>query len=511
MSRVVSIFLPTWPTDRLLRVLDGSGPPDDAPLILARRDGNKRVIHALNKTALVKGLRVGMPVSQAQAMLPALNVAEADLEADSVGLDKLAAWALRHYSPVAAADHPDGLVIDATGAAHLHGGEAAMLDKMVARLGDAGIIARVALADTWGAAHALARYAKFPRGRTSLVVPPEESTAQLSSLPVQALRLPALMVDQLNRLGFERIGDLAAQPRAPLARRFGPELYLRLDQALGTQNEMIEPARLPELIEVRRHFAEPISAPETLNRYTAILAAELCGMLEARTLGARKLDLIFQRVDNQIEAIRVGTAAPVHDVKRLTRLLCDKIETIDPGFGVDVMSLRVPIAEPFVKKQLTSLLVEESSPDISDLIDTLANRVGEHNIYRIEPVESDVPERSVKRVPPLSPPSGKGWHPRWARPARLLDRPEPIDTVALLPDHPPVAFTWKGRRRKIKRADGPERVFAEWWKRCDEAVAVRDYFQVEDELGERFWIFRAGDGEDPSTGSHAWFLHGFFG
>ncbi len=488
-----------------------SAPSDDAPLILARRDGNRRIIHARNRAAQLKGLRIGMAVSQAQAMLPGLTVMDADLAADQASLDSLAEWALQHFSPVAAADAPDGIVIDVTGATHLHGGEDAMLDKMIARLRTAGITARAAMADTWGAAHAFARYGQFARGQTNLIVPPGMSAALVQNLPLQSLRLTPVMVDQLHRLGFELIDDLAKQPRAPFSLRFGPALHVRLDQALGTLNEMIEPVRLPELIEVRQSFAEPISAPETLARYTGILTAELCETLEARNLGARKLDLIFQRVDNQVEAIRIGTSAPLHDVKRLTRLLCDKLETIDPGFGVDVMSLRVPLAEPFAGKQLVSLVAEDGLADISDLIDTLANRVGGQNIYRCEPVESEVPERSVQRVPPLSPPSGKSWQQQWPRPPRLLTRPEPIETMALMPDHPPVAFTWKGVRRKIKRADGPERIFGEWWKRRNEAVAVRDYFQVEDEAGERFWIYRAGDGEDPETGSHAWFLHGFFG
>lgn len=452
-----------------------------------------------------------MAVSQAQAMLPDLTVMDADQAADEAGLDSLAAWALQHFSPIAAADPPDGIVIDVAGAAHLHGGEAAMLEKMIARLRGSGVKARIAIADSWGAAHAFARYAQFARGQTCHIAPSGESAAQIRHLPIQALRLPTTMVDQLHRLGFELIDDLAKQPRAPFARRFGPALHLRLDQALGTLAEMIEPLRQPELIEVRRHFAEPISAHETLVRYTGILTAELCETLEARTLGARKLDLIFQRVDNQIEAIRVGMATPVHDAKRLTRLLCDKLETVDPGFGIDVMSLRVPLAEPFARKQLASSLVEEGMADISDLIDTLANRVGEGNIYRWEVIESDVPERSVVRVPALSPPSGKVWRHEWPRPARLLARPERIETVALLPDHPPVAFTWKGVRRKIKHADGPERIFGEWWKRQTEAPAVRDYFQIEDEAGERFWIYRTGDGEDPATGAHTWFLHGFFG
>jgi protein ImuB len=296
-----------------------------------------------------------------------------------------------------------------------------------------------------------------------------------------------------------------------LALRFGPQLHRRLDQALGVLREPIEPVRPPELIEARRMFAEPIGAAETLARYTGQLVAELCERLEAKGLGARRLDLLFHRVDRGIAAIRVGTAAPVRGPKRLTRLLCDKIETIDPGFGVEMMSLCAARAEPFETRQIrTSLLSDEPERDVAALIDTLANRVGEDRLYRFAPVASDVPERAIRKIPPAAPPAGGSW-PDWPRPARLLAPPEPIETVALLPDHPPVSFNWRGIRRRVRRADGPERVFGEWWKRDAELATIRDYFRVEDEAGERFWIFRAGDGEDAASGSQSWFMHGIFG
>jgi protein ImuB len=319
------------------------------------------------------------------------------------------------------------------------------------------------------------------------------------------------MVRALRVLGFERISELAEKPRAPLTLRFGQELGRRLDQATGGLSEPIVPVRPSDLVEVRRGFAEPIGAAETIARYIGKLVVQLCDALEAKDLGARRLDLLFHCVDNRIEAIRVGTALPVRDVKRLTRLLCDKIETVDPGFGIELMNLAATLAEPLSPKQTISSLVEEPEVDVSGLIDTLANRVGESRLYRLAPVASDVPERSVQRVAPTSPATGEGWPDHWPRPARLLPHPESIETVALLPDHPPVTFTWRGVRRRVKRADGPERVFGEWWKRDAELIAVRDYFQVEDEAGERFWIYRAGDGEDPDTGSHRWFLHGIFG
>jgi protein ImuB len=484
-----------------------SGPSPDTPLVTVGRDGGRNLVMAADAAAQRQGIVPGMAATKARALSAELQVQQADPAADAEALDKLALWALKLYAPVVAADPPDGLCIDATGAAHRYGGEQGLLDDLLGRLKASGVAARAAMTRTYGAAHALARYAANP----TLRIGEGELGPAIRNLPVAALRLPLDTVDALRRLGFDSIGELDAQPRAPLALRFGPEIGRRLDQAYGRACEPMILASAPELIEVRRGFAEPISAPETLARYTAILAEQLCATLEAKALGARCLDLLFHRVDGRVEAIRVGTSKPSRDVKSLIRLLSPKLEAVDPGFGIELMILSAPVAEPLIYRQSTSGLTEESEADISGLVDTLSNRLGPHRLYRAVPIESDVPERSVGRVAPLAPKQVGGWSAQWPRPARLLPRPEPIQTVALLPDHPPASFTWRGVRRKVCRADGPERIFGEWWKRDAEASAVRDYFQVEDETGERFWVFRSGDGEHLGSGDQRWFLHGVFG
>ncbi|GGA51819.1 nucleotidyltransferase [Nitratireductor aestuarii] len=462
---------------------------------------------AADAAAQAAGIFVGMPAAKAQVLVPGLIIKDAEPAEDEAALERLALWVLQRFAPIVAPDSPDGIVLDTTGADHLHGGEQAMLDALIGRLIMSGVTARAAIADSWGAAHALARFA----GAATYVAPPGHGASVLEVLPLEALRLPRTMSADLRVLGFERIGDLLAQPRAPLTLRFGPQLGRHIDQALGVLAEPIEPVRPPDLISMRRAFPEPIGAAETIARYIGKLTVRLCDALEEKGLGARRLDLLCHRVDNRLAAVRVGMAQPVRDPKRLTRLLCDKIETIDPGFGIEVMTLTATIAEPLERRQMASSLIELAAPDISDLIDTLANRVGERAIYRMAPVASDVPERSVCRISAMAPESGAAWPNHWPRPARLLARPEMIETVALLPDHPPVSFTWRGIRRRVKRADGPERVFGEWWMRDAELAAVRDYFRVEDDVGERYWIYRAGDGEDAATGSHRWFLHGVFG
>ncbi len=507
MQRVVSLFLPTWSTDRLRRKAGDAVPPADVPLVVVGRTGNRRVVVAADAAARAAGLRIGMAAAKAQVLVPGLSVEDADPAGDADALEKLAIWMLQRIAPVVAADPPDGIVIDSTGADHLHGGEAAMVEGLVGRLAMSGIAAKAAVADSWGAAHALARYVARP----TIIAPPGHGASVLTRLPLEALRLQASIGGDLRTLGFERIGDLLAQPRASLALRFGPEIGRRIDQACGDLPEPITAIRPPDLIEVRRAFAEPIGAAETIARSIGKLAQQLCERLEERAFGARRLDLICQRVDSRAQAVRVGMAMPVRDARRLTRLLCEKIDTIEPGFGIEVMTLAATIAEPLPRRQTVNSLVEEAAPDVSDLVDTLVNRVGDRSVYRIAPVASDVPERSICRIPALAAETGAGWPNHWPRPSRLLPRPEPIETMALLPDHPPASFTWRGIRRRVKRADGPERVFGEWWKRDAELAAVRDYFRVEDDAGERYWLYRAGDGEDAATGSHRWFLHGVFG
>lgn len=465
------------------------------------------MVLALDAAAQAAGVRVGMPATKARVLVQGLIVHDHDAVADAQALDRLALWMLQRYAPIVTADPPDGLVIDSTGADHLHGGEDAMLSDLIGRLAASGVQARAAIADTWGAAHALARYAAKP----ALVTAADHGSKVLSGLPLAALRLPVDMIAALHVLGFECIGDLLAQPRAPLTLRFGPQLGRRIDQALGALSEPIDPIRPDELIQVKRNFAEPIGAAETIARYIGKLVVKLCAELEAKGLGAKRLDLICHRVDNRLQAIRVGTAMPVRDVKRLTRLLTDKIETIEPGFGIEILSLTATLAEPLSEKQTLTAMVDDGVPDVSDLVDILINRVGERSLYRAAPIATEVPERSVRRIAPMAPDTGATWPGHWPRPSRLLASPEPIETMALLPDHPPVAFTWRGIRHRVRHADGPERIRGEWWRRDAELTAVRDYFRVEDDAGERYWIFRSGDGEDPNSGSQRWFLHGVFG
>jgi len=499
------------------------------------------VVAAVDAAAAALGLRAGMPLAQAQALVPGLEAGmhPAEPEADAAALGRLAAWCLR-YAPLSAADAPDGIWLDVTGCAHLHGGETKLLRDLVGRLAAQGIAAHAAVADTPGAAHAIARNASpSPCGRglgggggrrvalpapspqphptrggggSIVVVPIGETPATLAPLPIEALRLPPGIADGLRLLGFETVAQLAATPRAPLTRRFGPQVATRLDQALGTVFEPITPVFPPDLLQARLGFVEPLLTAEAFTAVIARLTGTVCTAMEQAGQGARRLDLLFERVDGSIQCLRIGTARPSRDARHLARLLGEKLERVDPGLGVEAMRLVVPLAENLAYAQASASLseAEPADQDVSALVDRLENRLGTTRVWRAEAVESDVPERSVIRMPALGPPRRGTWPAYLPRPVRLLDPPQPVDAMALLPDQAPVAFTWRRVRHRVRRADGPERIAGEWWKRAGEMRSVRDYFQVEDEEGRRFWLFRRGDGEDAATGDLRWFLHGFF-
>lgn len=468
-------------------------------MILAQSEGNRQLVAAVDKVARSLGLNVGLLLAEAQARVPGLIVREADPAGDLTTLGKLAAQCLA-YAPLVAPDPPDGIWIDSTGCAHLYGGEEAMVGNMVARLASTGFAAKAAIATTAGAAHAAARFG----GREIAVDLP------ISNLPVAALRLPEETTASLRRLGFDSIEQLVAAPRASLVRRFGPMVVLRLDQLLGLIFEPIKPIIPRGMLQRRLTFIEPLLTAEALSTVIAGLVQSLSPKLEQKGQGVRQLDLIFERVDGSVQSVRVGTARPSRDAWHLTRLLNERVEQLDLGHGIEAMRLIASIVEPQIYMQASTGLTDGViDPDISALIDRLSNWLGIDRVYSVAPVESDVPERSIQLAPPLSLLTSECW-PSLPRPVRLFSPPQPVEAVALLPDQPPVAFTWRRVRHRVRRADGPERIIGEWWKRDAELWAVRDYFRVEDQAGHRYWLFRKGDGSDTKTGDLRWFLHGVF-
>lgn len=476
------------------------------PRILVARAGQRDVVTAACPLASDLGLSPGMAAAHARALVPDLDVGDAEPQADAALLDRLTLHAVRHWTPTAAVAGTDGLWLDLTGTTHLFGGEARFCRRLLAFLKRLGMTGTIAVAGTAGAAHALARYS----GEKIVVLPAGSETEALAGLPLASLRLTPEALTAAARFGIERVADLYPMPRGPLARRLGLKTVERLDQARGLAPEPIEPLVPFEMPVVERRLVEPIATAEAIGQVIGDLVDDMIATLERRGLGLRAAALVCVRVDAGEQVIALGTSRATGDAKHLKRMFGLRIEKIEPGLGIEAMRLSAPQVEPLGAEAIASpLIAGDKAPDLAPLVDQLAGRVGHAALFRLTSVESDVPERALRALAPLA--KSKGW-PVWGRPVRLLERPEALrGVVALLPDHPPRRFTWRGKPYRVIAGDGPERIHGEWWRRAQEMWAVRDYFKVEAETGERFWLFRRGDAVEPETGDLSWYLHGVFG
>ncbi|RVD00429.1 DNA polymerase Y family protein, partial [Mesorhizobium sp. M2A.F.Ca.ET.029.05.1.1] len=205
-------------------------------------------------------------------------------------------------------------------------------------------------------------------------------------------------------------------------------------------------------------------------------------------------------------------------------------QSIDAGFGFDLVRLSVLSVAAFdlVQGDLTGE-AEDDDADIALFADRVRARLGEAAVLKPVVVESHLPERAVKSVPfaeaPQRPPpaAGRAAPPRTAppmtiyppeRPVRLFRSPEPIEVPATeIPEGPPMNFRWRRALYRVARAEGPERIAAEWWRQLpgEEEAPTRDYYRIEDSEGRRYWLYRQGlYSTSPQAAPPRWYMHGVF-
>jgi len=486
--RLLSIWFPRLASDTSLR-----SRPVEGPFALTHRSGQADHLHCLNPAAERRGLRRGMPLADARAICPDLATRPADLPRGIAALSALRRWAGR-YAPMVARDGADGLVADITGVAHLFGGEADLRGDLHARLDRAGLSVVSAIAGTRGAAHALARHGGG-------IIADGALAQGIGPLPVSALRIDPATADALSRVGLSRIADLMSLPRAPLARRFGQPLVLRLDQILGHQPEPVAAEAEPPHFGVRITLPDPIGLQSDVMAGLARLLDRLCATLALHHQGARRLRLELRRVDRATVQVEVGLARPMRDPARIAALFAKGVDEIDAGFGIDAMRLSAPVTEPLAPEQVGPGPGLRHDDALADLISRLGNRIGFDRVLRMVPTDSKIPERSFQLVAaawsdPVAAPRRRGP----PRPITIFP-PEPVTHAS---GHPPAQFRWRRMRFTTLRAHGPERIAPEWW--FDDPAwrsGLRDYWRIETQQGPRLWLFHTP--QDP-----AWCVQGEF-
>jgi protein ImuB len=528
--RFLSVFLPRLPTDRILRRRAGAA---ERPFALWRKVKGAERIVAVNAAAQRRKIFPGMAVADARALYPALVLEENDPQADAAMLEAVADWH-RRFTPLAALDAPDGVMLDVTGAAQLFGGEASLLEEIGRRLGAQGFCARAALAPGPALARALARFSDLN------IVPAEARQeaidAAAAELPIAALGLADGVLAAMARAGLRRIGDLLARPRAPLAARFGERALTRLDALTCRIRDPITPRFEAPAFMAERRFPEGLTQLADIEATLRRLADELRPLLEREGVGARELEAVFYRVDGAVKRVRTGTSRPLRDPARIFGLLRERLarlgeeDGLDAGFGFDVLRLCADAVERMDDEQNPLGLREDESAasgapdlaDLADLVDRLGARLGLRRVLRLYPQQAHLPEFAIAAIPaayPAPAPSvasdlfhaaaaGEGFASAPSRPARLFERPEPIEAMALAPDGPPLRFRWRRALHETVAFEGPERIAPPWW-RAPKNAFTRDYFSVVDREGRRFWIYREGLlGEECACAP--WFVHGLF-
>jgi protein ImuB len=471
----------------------------DVPFVMAAPDHGRMVIQSVNAIARENGIDTGMVVADCRAILPSLQVFDDEEGLAGKLLHALAEWCLR-YTPVVAVQLPDGLILDATGCAHLWSGERAYLEDMTAKLKAFGYDVRLAMAGTIGAAWAVSRF-----GKAAIIAPGDQSAALLS-LPAEALRLEAGTAERLSKLGLQRVESFMHMPRRALRKRFGESILTRIDQALGSAEEFITSIQPVEPYQERLPCMEPIRTATGIAIALRQLLEALCARLAREQKGMRKGVFKCFRVDGMVQVIGIDTSRASHHADHLFRLFELKIPTIEPAFGIEVFILEAPVVEDASAAQdtLWNFTEQGNEGKIAELLDTITGRLGGGFIHRYLPDKHYWPERSVKEACSLSEKPQTAWNSGMPRPIHLLPQPERIEVSVLIPDYPPMLFRYKDELHHVAKADGPERIEQEWWLQHG---CYRDYYCVEDEAGGRYWLFRLGSYDD---GNVQWFIHGFF-
>lgn len=456
------------------------------------------------------------------------------------------------YSPLVGwveGDNPDSLLLDVTGCSHLFGGEEEMARQIVRDFQRLRFVPRVAVADTVGAAWALARYgpADLSKGRLQpLVVPAGRLAEALGPLPVEALQLSAPVAEVLHDLGIETICQLTALPRETLPSRLGPEIVRRLAQTFGHVPEPIACQRPFEPLESGWGCEPPLEGRPAIEAVLRKLLAHVTYRLRFRNEGILQFDVELNVPENAPARFSVGLVRPTLNKKRLLELAGLQLERIRLRGKVGGVKVCVTRSAPLDIEQAALFETAKSRNahrDLESLLNRLSNRLGNDAVLSARLCPDFQPERGVEYRPVMEGdyrpeirpgakrPGAKAGDKRsvikpgdkrpgmkrdeWdrrtdadncviapprQRPLWLFSRPQPAAVWSVVPDGPPVRLCWRDGDQKIVRCEGPERIETGWWRPIS---CRRDYFRAETENGRRLWLFHAHE-ED------SWFVHGEF-
>jgi protein ImuB len=444
------------------------------PLAVVEKQGSRTWVIACNDAAEACGVRVGMAAPAAQALADGLIVRKRDPAAKRESLAGLAVWAGR-FTPSVSIEPPDGLLLEISTCLSLHRGLGNLLKLARAGVNEMGYAASMACAPSSHGAWLLAQ-----AGIEKAVRDPARLEQILAALPVGLLDQPQAVLEGLERVGAQTLGDCLRLPRGGVARRFGQALLDELDLALGRLPEarafFVPPASFERSLEL----PAPVHSAEALQFAVRRLLPELEGFLVLRQAGVQELELVcrherHERRENTV--LKLGFAKPTRDLARMQLLLRETLGRTRLEAPVHTLVLRAPLVLE-LSGSSADLFQKTREADGDLLLERLRIRLGKDAVYGIETAADHRPERAWRPVQGPKRAADANRH----RPLWLLPRP--------LPCH-------DGR---LKLTSGPERIESGWW---DGGDVARDYYMAEDRNGAQLWVYC-----DRASGE--WYVHGVF-
>jgi protein ImuB len=583
MRRILCLWLPNWPIQCAMVGLAGrksrrvgpasprertsAGPPEfrknggpaaaeaalshPTPILLHSRDPRRgELVVACNQAAIERGVRLQMPLAEAAALAQhggECIIQPHDPTADLAALAHLAEHCER-FSPIVGwqtaeqvrsagapalarvggvrNSNPDCLFLDVTGIGALFGGEENLAAEVIADIGRLNYTARVAVADTIGAAWAAAR--QSPKFQVlSLKSHSDLSTRnlELETWNLESLRLPQETLDLLAELGIVRLEQLLALPRESLRARFGERLLLRVDQLLGTAQEMVVPHRPPPQFIEESVLEYPAERREQIEQIAGVLVRRIAEALASRREGVVRLAGRLDCAPGRPVRFEVGLFRPSADSEHLWDLVRMQLEQAMLPGPVGRVRLEATLTAPLENRQgdLFAGGEHEAARQFALLINRCSSRLGPDKVLCPQLTADPLPEKAVRfrkgvglvrnaergvrskgkakrdaarfEIPHSS---FRTPHSALLRPLVLFSPPQLLSAISIVPHGPPVSFQFQGRRYHVAHQSGPERIETGWWR--GKSVR-RDYWRVETTTGQRFWLFRQlADGQ--------WYLHG---
>lgn len=466
------VLLPQLALDAVLRRL----PDPDAPLALVSGNAHLRNLHAVNTAAAQAGLRAGMRLTAAHALLPSFAMVEYEPQAEARWQRFLAAWAYRHSSLVSA-QWPGCLVLEVRASFRLLGPWPRIEARLREELGQLGFQHRLALAPTPRAAHVLAGL------RDGLaVMQPGAMSDLLDRVPIRRARLPADSGEHLHRMGIRDLRTLRGLPRDSVRRRFGLAVLEHLDCLYGQGEDHLAYYAPPDHFDARIELGYEVESHTALLFPLRRLLGDLCTYLSIRDGGVQRFLLRLEHEQGHTD-VEVGLLAAEREPAMLFELTRNRLERVSIDQPVIAMRLLARELPPFVPatRDLFETRTHQQLP-WPQLRERLRARLGDEAVYQISPGADPRPEHAWQR---LQGDAGRiaAAPPRPARPTWLLPRPLPL------------------RDPRPRIVSGPERLESGWW---DGADARRDYYVLATSQGQRAWAFA------PPGELSGWMLHGWF-